>query len=276
MKKYLLFLLVSFTILGVPVFAETPTNSGFIPGQIWYSKTDLIEGDTVNIHTAVWNGGEDILSARVEFYDKNVILGSRDVKLASLELKDVYVPWKITAGDHVISAKIISSLSNISGKEEKVSLVRTTTSNDRQFVPVVVRNQDGVPMASTDTSLLKDQLNKTSSEIDRIVPEKIKTPIVNTFTSLDNFRDKTHEQVLTTKDKTQREINSMNTESQNKTVEQSLDEKSNIEDATKKPITYIKLFLFAILSFILGYKVIFYGLLVFIVFYIVRSIYRRI
>jgi outer membrane protein assembly factor BamB len=154
MKKYFLCLLIIIsTTLSIPVFAETQVNSGFIPGQIWYSKIDLVEGDTVNIHTAIWNGEKEILSAKVEFYDKNVILGSRDITLASLELKDVYVPWKITAGDHVISAKIISSQATVSGKKEKVDLDRVTTSNDRQFVSVLVKDFDGVPVNSTDSLL---------------------------------------------------------------------------------------------------------------------------
>jgi hypothetical protein len=276
MKKYFLYLLIIIsTTLTVPVFAETQVNSGFIPGQIWYSKIDLVEGDTVNIHTAIWNGEKEILSAKVEFYDKNVILGSRDVTLASLELKDVYVPWKITAGDHVISAKIISSLATVSGKKENIELDRVTTSNDKQFVSVLVKDSDGVPVKSPD-SLLQNQIDKTSSEINKIIPEKLSTSFSNGFTSLDSLRDKTYTQVSDQKIETQKEINQMNMKSYNKTVAQSLDEKSNLEDATKKPITYIKLFLLTALSFVLANKIVFYGILLFIIFIILRAIFRKI
>src|ERR1035437_6296774 len=144
MKKYFLFsLIILSTVLAVPAYALDSVNSGFIPGQIWYSKATLVEGDTVNIHTAIWNGEKNPLLAKVEFYDKNVILGERDVTLAASELKDISIPWKITSGDHVISAKIISSLATVSGKSEKIVLDRTVTSNDRQFVSVVVNDQSG-------------------------------------------------------------------------------------------------------------------------------------
>jgi hypothetical protein len=234
MKKYFLYLLIIvYAILSTPVFAETQVNSGFIPGQIWYSKTELSEGDTVNIHTAVWNGERDVLSVKVEFYDKNVILGSRDVVLTSLELKDVFVPWKITAGDHVISAKIISSSSTVSGKKEKIELDRIITSNDRQFVSVLVKDTEGVPVKNPD-SLLQNQIDKTSSEINKIIPEKLSTWASTSFTSLDSLRDRTYTQISDQKIETQKEINQINIKSNNKTVAQSLDEKSNLEDATKK------------------------------------------
>jgi len=57
MKKYFISLFVFLSVVFVmPVYAEVSAGSGFIPGQIWYSEESLIEGNTVNIHTAVWNG----------------------------------------------------------------------------------------------------------------------------------------------------------------------------------------------------------------------------
>jgi hypothetical protein len=65
MKKYFLFFLIILSvILAFPVYAETLVNSGFIPGQIWYSKAALVDGDTINIHTAIWNGEKDSISAK--------------------------------------------------------------------------------------------------------------------------------------------------------------------------------------------------------------------
>jgi hypothetical protein len=274
MKKYFLFsLIVLSAIFAVPIYAETVVNSGFIPGQIWYSKATLVEGDTVNIHTAVWNGEKNPLSAKIEFYDKNVILGSRDVVLAASELKDVSVPWKITAGDHVISAKIISSLATVSGVKEKIVLDRTATSDDRQFVSVIIKNNP-VEKFSGDNALLQNQMDKTNSEINSIVPEKVSTSVTNGFNIVDDFRDKTFTQVTAVKNDTQKKINEINNEDKTK-IEVS-DEKVSLPDATEKPIAYIKLFLFSLLAFVLGSKIIFYGLSIIVVFLIIRFIYRKI
>jgi hypothetical protein len=273
MKKYFLFLLIVLsTVMATQVYAETLASSGFIPGQIWYSKAELVEGDTVNIHTAIWNAEKNTLAAKVEFYDKNVILGSRDVILAPSELKDVSVSWKITAGDHVISAKIISSLATVSGVKEKVVLERIVTSNDRQFVSVQVK--DNSLEKTADDKKLQTQIDKTNSEINNIVPEKVSTQVVSTFNIVDDFRDKTLTQVTAIKKDTQNKIDQI--KDKNKITVEVSNEKVSLPNATEKPIAYIKLFLFSLFVFILGTKIIFYGLSILIIFWIIRFIYRKI
>jgi len=88
MKKFLL-IFIFLSCFYSPLFATGETSSGIIPGQIWYSQNNLIEGDTVNIYKAVWNGEVNSLSVKVEFYDKNVILGTRDVILKPSELNEI-------------------------------------------------------------------------------------------------------------------------------------------------------------------------------------------
>ena len=273
MRKYFLFLSIIISIISASsVYADVSNNSGFIPGQIWYSNEILVEGETVNIHTAVWNSEKETLSARVEFYDKNVILGSRDVVLSASELKDVYIPWKITSGDHIISAKIISSLATISGKKEKVVLNRNVTSSDKQFVSVVTKNSQGEPVSSSD--VISNQISKTSSDLINILPDSVGTTVSGGVNTIDDLRSNTFSKVETVKKETQKEINLI--KGQEEKTTKTVSNKTNIEDATKKPIAYIKLFLFTILSFIFGNKIIFYGLLILIIFYVLRAIYRKI
>jgi len=272
MKKYFVCLVIILsTLFATPIFADTTVNSGFIPGQIWYSKDPLIEGDTVNIHTAAWNGETNSVNVKVEFYDKNVILGSRDVIIAPTELQDVSIPWKITAGDHEISAKIISSTVAVSGKTEKVTLKRTSTASDKQFVAVLVKNKDGDPISEAD--VLKNQLDQASSTISNVVPEDVSTSLSSGFSTIDNLRNDTLTQVDAAKVATQKEIGQvLGAETKNINA----DKVSNVQDATKKPIAYIKLFLLSVASFILGNKIIFYGILIVLAFLIIRGIYHKI
>lgn len=275
MKKYFLFLIVTFLfLLSWKVFAETIINSGFIPGQIWYSKESLIEGETVNIYTAIWNGEKDAVSVKVEFYDKNVILGTRDITISSGELKEVYIPWKITAGDHFISAKTLSSTVLISGKKEKVVLNRTTTANDKQFVPVLIKNAAGENVKETD--ILKNQIDKASNDIGNIIPDNISTPITNGLGIVDNLRNNTLAQVNTIVEATKKDISKVLGTSTEPKISDKINKVTSTQDAIKKPIAYIKLFLFSILSFILGSRFIFYSLIALILFFIFRGVYRKI
>ena len=267
-KFFFFFIIILYSVIALPTFASVST-SGFLPGQIWYSKDTLMEGDTVNIHTAVWNGEKNSLSAKVEFYDKNVILGSRDVVVLTSELKDVSIPWKITSGDHVISAKIISSLISVSGKKEKIVLDRTTTTDDRQFVNVTIKTASGDTI--TGNNALDSEISKTTTEVKNVIPENVSTPVLGAFTSIDNFRDKTFTQVASAKSDTAKKLDSLN-----KATPSTKGSSTNHGDATDKPITYIKLFLLSVLSFIMGSKIIFYSLSVFFIFVIIRFIYRKI
>ena len=276
MKKYFLFIIIILSFLfSFRVFAQTTINSGFIPGQIWYSNESLIEGETVNIYTAIWNGEKDTISVKIEFYDKNVILGTREISILSGELKEVYIPWKITAGDHVISAKTISSTAVILGKKENVILNRTTTVNDKQFVPVLIKNAEGEKISETD--VLKNQIDKASNGIGNIIPDNISTPITSGLGIIDNLRTNTLAQVNTIVNTTKKEIGKvLGVSITDKKIPNKIENVSSTQDAIKKPIIYIKLFLFSILAFIFGSRIVFYSLIAIILFLILRVIYNKI
>ena len=66
MKKYFIYFILVYFIFTPSVYALDLTATGFIPGQIWYSKDSFVEGDSVDIHTAVWNNNSYPLSVRVQ------------------------------------------------------------------------------------------------------------------------------------------------------------------------------------------------------------------
>jgi len=261
-KKFLVIVFVLVFLLVTQAFAES--NSGFIPGQIWYSNENLIEGQTVNVYTAVWNGEKNPMSAKVEFYDKNVILGSRDIVVNPLEIKEVFVPWKITGGDHLISAKITSSSTVISGKKESITLDNNTTSNDKQFVSVSAKDNNGNSITE----------NKINSNLENMIPKNMNSSFSNIFSSIENFRNKTHSKLVKNKENAQKEISLIKKEV--KKIESSSNKKNNIEDTIRKPVTYMRYYLLLILTFIFATAIVFYGLFLLVIFYILRFIYRKI
>lgn len=293
MKNFLKLFLIIY-VLGFACFASAATSTtGFIPGQIWYSKDPFIEGDTVKIYTALWNNGTTPLSAKVEFYDKNVILGTRDITVPASKLQEVYVSWKVTAGDHLISAKIISPSVTLSGKKETVSLSNNMTEVDKRFVPVVVNTMDGTPASSAD--IIKSQVDKATSAVGDILPESISTPAGESVSAVDSFRVDTLKTISEAKDAAEKKIEELKkAESSNTTVDSKNVTKTGtsntkntttgkvsagkvgVEDATEKPITYLKFFFLSILSFIFGSKIVFYLLIALVIFFLLRFIYRKI
>lgn len=262
------------------VYAEVPVTTGFIPGQIWYSKEPLVEGDTVKVYTAIWNGDDNSLSAKVTFYDKNVVLGTRDIVVPSLQMQDVSVSWQVTSGDHAISAKIISSSISTSTQKEQVTLVRNSTAEDRQFIKVVLKTSDGTPASSSD--IVSSQIDNVASTVNNVIPESISTPVSKNLGILDDFRNTTYSKIDTLKKDTQKEIDAFNIKSSvetNNTKAKTLSDNSKEASALSqldKPLAYVKIFFLYIFSFIFGNKIIFYGLIIFIVFIVGRYLYRKI
>jgi len=285
MKKYLLiFAVVLFLLSNSLLYAETASTTGFLPKQVWYSKEPLIEGETVNIYAAVWNGEKNSITTHVEFYDGKTILGARDVTVPSLNLQEVFIAWKVTSGDHIISAKISSTSTLINNKKEQINLENNITEQDHISVSVVLRNKDGTEIKSVDN--IKNEVTKVTTAIKDSIPDSVGVPITSSFNSVDTFRNTTYTKIIDTKTQTQKEVDAFKITSDStksdsvttKGVQQPTkeDTKSKPLDATDKPITYIKLFLFSLLGFIFGSKIVFYGLCALIVLLIIRFIYRKI
>jgi hypothetical protein len=278
-------------LIIIPSFyseGATSVATGFIPGQIWYSKDPFVEGDTVKVYTALWNNGTSPLSAKVEFYDKNVILGFRDIVVQASKLQEVYISWKVTSGDHSISAKIISPSITSDGKKEKISVENNITETDKRFIPIVINTIEGTPATTSD--VLKNQMEKATSSLSDIVPNSVSKPVSENVGVVDSFRVNTLEKITENKIIAEQKIDELkkaeesvalkDTTKDSKTGK-SVTSGSNssnvgIEDATEKPITYLKLIFLSILSFIFGSQIIFYLIIVLFIFLLVRFIYRKI
>lgn len=272
MKKYLIFFIFIYLAFTSTLYASEFTTTGFIPGQIWYSTDPVVLGSTVKIYTAVWNNTNTPISTNVEFYDGKVLLGKKFIVVPSLQLKEAYVTWKVTAGDHAISAKIISPSITSSGKKKDIILNRISTGIDKKSISI--NSADG--NSAQDSNIIKSQIDKAASSLDNILPESISTPVSKNVGFIDGFRVGTLENISQIKieaEKKIEEFNKTNSETNDSVKTQS---KVGIDDATEKPITYLKLFFFTILSFIFGSKLVFYLLIIFILFFVSRGIYRKI
>lgn len=241
-------------------FAQVNDNSGFVSDRVWYSKEPLVEGETVNIHTAIWNGEEFTISLTVEFYDKKTILGKRDIVLGARELKNVFIPWKVTKGDHLISAKIVDSFSLSSNEKTKILLKENSTTPDKKFVSVKILNRQGASAMDSNPDSEKNETEKTNLNFNNILPDNIKKPIIDIFYKIDNFRLEKHGKVDILKNEIKQKIDEKDTQDENK---------------SDLIVLYIKFYLLLLLSFILASQLLFYGLIVLMIFYILKSIFSR-
>ncbi len=91
--------------------------------------------------------------------------------------------------------------------------------------------------------------------------------------SVNNFRAKTYKDILTTRIETQKRIDLL--ENISKSNKANISNKK-VLDSTEKPIAYVKLFLLSIASFVFSTIIVFYAVLILVVFFVLRLIYRKI
>jgi hypothetical protein len=135
MRQLSRFILLSILIVPSFVFAET-LNAGFVQGNIWYSKDIFFVGETVRIYSGIFNGGSSDVLGTATFYDNNNLIGSTEFSVAGGgRLREVWVDWKVTEGEHAISAKILSAkVSKVGTQPKDATLVSAETLKDKVIV----------------------------------------------------------------------------------------------------------------------------------------------
>ena len=105
-KKVSIVLFLIFSLFPIQKIFAQNSNTGFVPGNIWYSKDPFEEGDKIKIYTFIFNPDARELSGTVIFFDKTVLLGKKDFIILSKSANDISIDWTVTAGDHTIFGKI--------------------------------------------------------------------------------------------------------------------------------------------------------------------------
>src|SRR3989344_6067155 len=256
---YSLLLFSVFSLFHFTLAHEGETDAGFVKSDIWYSGL-LQEGETVKIHTAVFNFSAGELSGTVDFYDKNVILGSHKFSVPAGEVAGVSVDWKVTAGDHLISAKIVDSKIILSGgKIETALLEDSTTESDRQFVSKKVQLKDNGDATSGEvkgSTYEPDALEEDAQKAESFLNGIVNSPVVQNVEifrkgKASNFGEKIDEINFTLA----QPIKQYNPEAEDETQREKL---SGIPQSMKRPLQYVSLFFYQLLRLIFGSPLIFY------------------
>jgi hypothetical protein len=259
MKKYILFLLIPF--LFCPFFnlrAEVINDLSFMPENVWYSGGELKDGEVVNIHTAIWNGLDDKVVMKIDFYDKDTLLGARDLSIEPKDLSEVSISWRVTAGEHYISAKIVSPKSIVDGIEKDVKVSSNKTKIDRQKISVVIKDQEGEEVKTKDA--LGGILGQAEEKVKDILNEDVEQKVSIGFEAIEKYRLEKAEQVKGFEEEMKEKID---------------DIKSKDEEDQEGLAGYnVKFYFWQIIHFIFANKIAFYVVSGLLLLFILRAIYR--
>src|SRR3989339_746947 len=257
-KKILIILFLILCTIPIKTYSQSFSKAGFIPGNIWYSPDPFEEKDIIKIHTIVFNPEDKQFLGDVIFFDNDVFLDKKSFSVQAKEIKEVEISWTVTAGKHKIFAKIENAkLLLPNGKFEEIYIAQNKTEeNIREVEKKII-----LKTVNLDPYSIIDNISINSSESIQNIRNTIKenTPsfIVEPATLTAN--------VIET---IQNEIKAINITNQ----------KNNTEKENKfiKPLKYLELFFFTLLSYIFNIKFIFYGILFIIIIFILRYFWRLI
>lgn len=230
-------------------FAQTAfaleSRTGFIGNEIWTNDVDYVDGQEVILYTGVFNGEDEKLNIVVEFFDDKELLGARDVFIESASAKIVSLSWQLTQGDHEVYSVIRDA--KIDG--EQVSLSNSETKS--QDINVKFNLQEVI---EEQQEAVEDKIDETTDILKDInIPE----PVEGVFAQTEAVRDSLHD-VL----EEQHEI----------AVEAS--EENSEEGGIKKSWNKIKQGGTWLGAFIAKHKLLFYVFSIFIVYVIIRKLFK--
>lgn len=89
-------------LFGAPAFAAT---TGFIEETIQIEKININEGDEVELVVGFSNNESGTLTGKVNFYNKDELLGSRELTLEGGQTGEYILNWTAVLGDHSFVAR---------------------------------------------------------------------------------------------------------------------------------------------------------------------------
>ena len=281
MKKFKILILVLLCFLSFGnkfIFAQIPSNTGFVPSNIWYSKDTLEEGDIVKIYTLVFNAdNKRQLTGSVLFFDNNVLLGKKNFVAAPSSVAQVSINWNINAGDHDIFAKIENSKFAVSaGKYEDVYLNENESEHSKHTVnkKIVFDSKNTNTLTSTDnknnSSVAGDQISNIVNTVKENTPDIIAKPLIATANLTEGFRNGVENSLSKKETEINKDIKNLSNSSNKKTDTSFLDKPS-----IQKPFKYVQLFFVKLFGFIFKYKIVFYIVSFFVILFLLRFLWQR-
>ena len=260
-----IFILSFLSFLPSTTLNAQVTSAGFVPSNIWYSSDTFEEGDKIQIHTFVFNPDARELSGTMSFYDSAILLGKKPFTVSPNSAEEVSIDWVVTAGEHKIFAKIEGAKFLVSKgnyetallqESETVSLSRTVNKKI-----ILKPEEESVNIVEEVEEKLTSTLDNITKVVEESTPSVISTPVKATLNTLEQAR-----KALATSSEQGKVAAKLKIQE----VKASNESKSYVD----KPFNYVKLFFLTIIAFFAKYSIAFYSLVLVILFYILRYLYR--
>jgi len=266
------------------MYAEETPGFGFSKNTVTLSKEYPASGESVEIRAGIFNDEKQTIKGILSFYDGTLLLGARDFTIDPGTKVETAVDWKATPGDHKISAHM-SEIKTISSRGEVAaySVEQTDTDTVAFFVPQTVKSMNSL-LAEGDAAVSDTKTNVVNALA------KSETSLAGKASSfiggIENFRTEQAEKFGQKEIDVQTLINERNKLDDAINKEQAQVDPDTFKEKTyvdpdkgqpfKRPLALVKLYYYKTVYFIFDHPIVFYLVLLFIIFMILRFFYRLI
>ncbi len=319
---------VFFLAIITPVYAvDAPLkNAGFLPSNIWYSRSPFFSGDSIRIYTIIFNGSSEDLVGVVEFLDNGTLIGKTDFSLASGgRARDVWVDWVAKDGKHAITARLSGVYAiGVGGKKRSIVLENVETAKNELNVDFdtdkdgignsddldddndtvsdideIKNNTDPLKKDSDGNGISDDKelklieartsqtatgtknlgiVDNAVETIDARIPDSVKETVSTGSNMVERFRIGEGYQFRLAKEGKVQEITALR-ERERLTASSTPHEQSvadTVINSAEKPLAYVSYFALAVAQYFFEYKVIFYVVIFYVLYRVLRWIIQKV
>lgn len=285
--RYLISIL--FIFFATPIFAAelSLSNAGFVQSNIWYSKDPFYTGDKVRIYTVIFNGSVYDLTGSVEFLDNGTSLGRTNFSLSgSGRAQDLWIDWKAIGGSHTITAQLVNVFADTPNGKQPVSLPNIETGKSSRVVDIDPALKEAQTKADAQkvVEVGAQTLGKVGSALQAVgdvIPVPIKDEVSAGANAVEQFRIGEGIQLSLAKEKKSQEIaviaaRTKITDAHAGSTKKGTIVLDTVSNTTEKPFAYVILAILSVLQFIFEWKVLFYGIILYVLYRAVKWIIYKI
>lgn len=267
-----IFLTASLLLLAPRVFADT----GFVDSPLLLSPESPKDGDTVTLSVLFHNAETSTITGTVLFYDNQTLLARDNLNIAPGDVGIADTSFVITPGIHKFSA----TMSDVDGGGSEPIVISAATVT---LPPAIVAKKlslgaqasgDG---ADAQGSVILQKVDSAEQAVLGAIPDGAKEAVSNTAESVDDFRASTGEKFIEKRDELKAGIEAgKKIDAENAALKPGKKPVAKPVTADNSSAAEVKYYFFAMLGFFFSKPFAFYLGSVFIFYFILRFIIRRI
>lgn len=274
--------------LAAPLFAlGAVSQAGFPTRTLWFSKDPFFAGDQVLIFSAITKSGPDGLSGTVEFFDGSISIGKTNFAIATDEgAKGVSLSWKAAAGSHSISAQFVEAYTIRSGvktaltllpneaRTETITTIVDTDTNKNGIADTVDQAnkiKEATQLASTTSAGFMGTVTNLESKASEYIPAAVTEKAAGVTAFLESAREGLSSAVQNEQAHAHDRIAVIKAH-----TEVPGGAGMDTYDVAEKPFRYVELFALWVVAFIAQHPIIYYVIIAYIVYRIIRGVVRMV